>query len=108
DMVAGRRDVEAAQVSFVGELCDLPSIAGDEIDQPEIQRLWDWPVHEMPLVEETIAPRADPQPSSFFLNGREIVLLAVSSDGLQRCTRSSPGYCASGKQTRIHDEVAVR
>src|SRR6476659_2596162 len=85
DMFAVRRDVEAAQVSLVAEMCDLSPLAGAEIDPPEIKRFWDWPVDEMPLIEEAITAGADPQ--LFLRPGcsdreREIVLLAISSHGL--------------------------
>ena len=39
DVFSVRRDVEAAQASLVGQLCELSLLAGDEIEQPEVRRL---------------------------------------------------------------------
>ncbi len=111
DVLSVRRDVEPSQAALVAETCDLPSLALDEIEQPEVQRFRVWPVHEMRLVQEAIAARADPQVfprPGLADHEREIVLRAIEPHGLQRRARLSRGGRGSGKRSRIHDEVAVR
>ena len=93
DMFSIRCDVETAHVSFVAETCELTLFAGHEIEQPEVQILRPWPVHEMSLVKETIAVRADAEVS------REVVLGTITSHSPERsagraCGRGRPGEMA--------------
>ena len=55
DVLTVGRYIEAAQITFVPEPCDLSSLAGHEVEQPEVPRLGLRSIDEPLLIEKAIA-----------------------------------------------------